>query len=269
MRRPFLRRTALVALLAAAPSAARGDELLVFAAISLTDALQECAAAWSADSHHVVRFNLASSSTLALQIQSGAPADVFLSADDAKMDALEAQQLLAAGTRRALLANRLVIVVPAPGAVAVRSPRDLLQNTVRRIAIAEPQTVPAGIYAQSYLASAGLWLPLRDKLVPVENARAALAAVESGNVDAGFVYMTDARMSSRVVVAYEVPVAGGPRISYPAAVLAAAPHGETARRFLAFLESEPCRSVFQEYGFIVVTPVTAETPPDSLPRVHY
>jgi len=104
--------------------------------------------------------------------------------------------------------------------------------------------------------------------VPVENVRAALAAVESGNVEAGFVYKTDARMSSRVVVAYEVPVAGGPRISYPAAVLAAAPHGETARRFLSFLGSEPCRAIFQKYGFIVVTPVTADTAVDSLSGVH-
>lgn len=251
----------VAALPAAAPRPAHGEELLVFAAISLTDALRDCATAWSAESHDAVHFNFGSSAILALQIQAGAPADVFLSADEAKMDSLEVHQLLAPGTRRTLWSNTLVVVVPAGGAVAVTAPRDLLHPGVRRVAIGEPRTVPAGIYARSYLESVGLWAPLRDKFLPVENVRAALAVVESGDVEAAFVYKTDARMSRRVRVAYEIPMAGAPRIVYPGAALAGAPHATAARRFLAFLDSAPCRAVFQEYGFIVVTPTAAASEP--------
>lgn len=261
----MLQRAVLPLLLAAvcavaAPLRAQGDPLLVFAAVSLADALGDCATAWSAATAHTAQFNFGASSTLALQIQAGAPADVFVSADDAKMDSLEAKQLLLPGTRRALLSNRLVVVVPVSGGPPVRTPTDLLQSGVRRIALGEPQSVPAGIYAKASLESAGLWAPLRHKLVPVENVRAALAAVESGNVDAGFVYRTDARLSARVRVAYEIPAAGAPRILYPAAILAATHHAATARSFLNYLQSDAARAVFQQYGFGVVTP-TATPPP--------
>jgi len=226
-------------------------ELTVHAAASLTDALQELKTSYEKTSGDTIVLNLGASSTLARQIQEGAPADLFLSADEAKMDALEKEGLLLAGTRRSLLSNTLVVVVPASGGLKIKSPQDLAGPKVRRLALAEPQTVPAGIYAKEYLTKLGLWDRVRDRVVPTENVRAALAAVESGNVDAGIVYKTDAGISQKVEVAYEVPVSAGPDISYPVAVVAKSKNPEAARRFLAYLESPPALAVFRKYGFLI------------------
>ena len=120
-----------------------------------------------------------------------------------------------------------------------------------RIAIAEPTSVPAGIYAKQYLGKLGLWDKLADKCVPTENVRAALAAVESGNADAGIVYETDARISKKVRVAYAVPVAEGPKISYPVAVLKDSKHSAGAKQFITHLASDAGLQVFRKYGFLI------------------
>ncbi|HEX2222800.1 MAG TPA: molybdate ABC transporter substrate-binding protein, partial [Thermoanaerobaculia bacterium] len=125
---------------------------------------------------------------------------------------------------------------------------------VKALPLAQPKTVPAGIYAREYLTKLGLWTAIARKVVPTDNVRAALDAVESGNVDAGIVYKTDARISKQVKVAYEVPRAEGPRISYPFAVVAATKHSASARRFLRFLGSPAARKVFEKHGFLVQAP---------------
>lgn len=227
-------------------------ELMVFAAVSLTEALQEHTAAYEAATGTKVVFNFGASSLLARQIQEGAPADVFFSADEAKMDELGKKGLLVPGTRLTLLSNTLVVVIESGSAVKLESPRDLAAPVVRHIAIAEPSSVPAGIYAKQYLKSAGVWRAVIDKLVPVENVRAALAAVEAGNCEAGIVYRTDARVSKRVQVAFEVPPALGPRISYPVAVVASSAQQEAAQRFVAFLRSDAARESFTARGFLVL-----------------
>ena len=126
------------------------------------------------------------------------------------------KDLLLAGTRRSLLSNTLVIIVPTDASAAPKSASDLTKPEYKKLALAEPQTVPAGIYAREYLQKLGLWDAVKDKVVPTENVRAALAAVESGNVEAGFVYKTDALLSKKVKVAVEISAAEGPKISYPA-----------------------------------------------------
>lgn len=234
------------------PAAGRADELAVFAAASLSDALQEIAAAWEKQGGDRVVLNLGASSTLGRQIQEGAPADLFLSADEATMDRLDKGQLLLSGTRKSLLSNTLVIVVPKDSALIISRPQDLAGPRVRSLALAEPQSVPAGIYAKAYLRKLGLWSKVVDRVVPTENVRAALAAVESGNVDAGIVYKTDAGISKGVRIAWEVPRAEGPAISYPFAVLAEAKRPQAARRFLAYLESAPALAVFRKLGFLVL-----------------
>jgi molybdate transport system substrate-binding protein len=244
---------ALLALCLPLAAPARGGELHVFAAASLTDALGELAAAYQKDSGETVLLNAGASSTLARQIQEGAPADLFLSADEEKMDGLEKRGLLLAGTRRSILANTLVIVVPADSTLRIAAPADLAAPRVRALALAEPQSVPAGIYARRYLEGRGLWERVRDKVIPTENVRGALAAVESGNADAGIVYKTDAGISKKVRIAYEVPRAEGPAISYPFAVVAATRRPQAARRFLAWLESPAALAVFQRYGFLLAT----------------
>ncbi len=228
-------------------------QVTVFAAASLTDSLKEVAVAYEKQSGDKIAFNFAASSTLARQIQEGAPADVFFSADEEKMDALEKNGLLLAGTRKSLLSNSLVIVVPGDAAGRLTSAFELTNAAITRIAIAEPGSVPAGIYAKQYLAKLGLWDKLVDKCVPTENVRAALAAVESGNADAGIVYKTDARISKKVRVAYEVPVAEGPKISYPIAVVRDSKAVDAARRLLNYVESKAALQIFRKYGFLITT----------------
>lgn len=244
MRRAFL----LLCFLLALPASA--EELHVFAAASLTDALKEIAPEYEKATGDKLVLNLGASSTLARQIQEGAPADLFLSADEEKMDGLEKRKLLLRGTRRSVLSNTLAVVVPLDSDLEISGPADLV--SVRALALAEPQTVPAGIYAKEYLKKKGLWSKVIDRVIPTENVRAALAAVESGNADAGIVYRTDAGISKKVRIAWEVPRAEAPEISYPFAVLADSDHKVAARRLLDWLSSPPALAVFRKYGFLIL-----------------
>jgi molybdate transport system substrate-binding protein len=235
--------------LSAAPVPAA--EINVSAASSLTEALQEASAVWTRQGGETVTFNFGASSLLARQIEEGAPADLFFSADEAKMDGLAAKNLIVKETRKSLLSNTLVFVVSKERGAAVASPDDLTKPEVRTIALAETQSVPAGIYAREYLVKKGLWNRMSGKVVPTENVRASLAAVEAGNADVAVVYKTDALISTKVRVAYEVSASDSPRISYPAAVLAAAKNPAGARRFIAFLQSPAGIDIFRRYGFLV------------------
>jgi molybdate transport system substrate-binding protein len=235
-----------------APGIARATDIMVFAAASLTDALREIGSAYETTHGDHVAFNFGASSTLARQIGEGAPADVFFSADEAKMDGLEQRGRVLAGTRVKLLSNTLVAVVAGDSKLAIAGPNDLTRAFVRVLALAEPQSVPAGIYAKEYLRRAGVWREVVDKVVPTENVRAALAAVESGNADAAIVYKTDAAISRKVRVAYEVPASEAPEIAYPVAVMKASPHPDAARAFIEALSQPAAREVFRRYGFLVV-----------------
>jgi molybdate transport system substrate-binding protein len=237
---------ALLLLLVLAPLAAA--EVRVFAAASLTDALTEIAGQYGKRTGERIVFNFAGSSTLERQIELGAPADLFASADADKMDRLARLGRIDASTRVSLLSNQLVVVVPRGETTVVRSARDLAK--LRRLALAEPSSVPAGIYARKWLERTGVWASVAPKVVPVENVRAALAAVEAGNADAAVVYRTDAAISKRVRVAYAVPAADGPAIDYPFAVTSDAANAAAAKRFLGFLRSDAARAVFRRYGFI-------------------
>jgi molybdate transport system substrate-binding protein len=232
-----------------APAPARAEEILVSAAASLTDVLKKIAADYQAKTQNTVRFNFGASNALARQIEEGAPADIFFSADVAEMHYLDAHGRLEPGTARNLLSNQLVIVVPADSKLAVAAPKDLLKPAIKRIALAEPSSVPVGVYSSKYLADEGLWEQIKPKIVPVQDVRATLAAVESGNVDAGFVYKTDAAISKKVKVAYEVPLAKGPKIMYPAAIVKESPHKRDARFFLNYLSTPDAKAMFKKYGF--------------------
>jgi molybdate transport system substrate-binding protein len=230
---------------------ARTAFILVFAASSLTDALREIGIPWERSVGVGVTFNFGASSLLARQIREGAPADLFLSADEAQMDGLEKAGFVEPGTRRSILSNTLVIVVPADSSLRIASERDLAGRRVGTIALAEPTSVPVGVYSKKFLESIGIWKQIAPKVVPTENVRATLAAVESGNVDAGIVYRTDALISKKVKVAFEVPAAEGPAISYPFALVKGAPQEAAARRFLEHLRSPAARAVFARHGFLV------------------
>lgn len=242
----------LAVLLPTLATAAHAADIQVFAAASLTDAMREIAATYEKEHGDKLVLNLGASSALARQIQEGAPADLFLSADEAKMSSLERNGLLLAGTRRSVLSNTLVIVVPNDSSLKIAGAKDLAASSLRALALAEPQIVPAGIYAKEYLQKIGIWSKVIDRVVPTENVRAALAAVESGNVDAAIVYKTDAGISKKVRIAHEVPRAEGPVISYPFAVLAESRQPDAARKFLAYLVSPAALDVFRKYGFLIL-----------------
>ena len=228
------------------------EDVTVFAAASLTDALKAAAQVHEKASGDKVRFNFAASSLLARQIEEGAPADLFFSADMAKMDALEKFNLLKPGTRRNRLSNQLVIIVPHDSTLKLKTPGDLVQKDMHHLILADPKTVPAGIYARDYLTKQRLWTELQSRAIPVDNVRAVLATLEAGNGDAGIVYKTDALLSKQVRTVYEVPQTETPEICYPVAVLKAAPHPAAAQRFRDFLESTNATEVFKQHGFIVL-----------------
>lgn len=226
-------------------------ELTVHAAASLTDAMKEIATTYEKESGDKLQFNFGASNLLARQIEEGAPADLFLSADEAKMDALERKGLLLAQTRRSLLSNLLVIVVADDAKSVPGSASDLMKVEYKKIALAEPQSVPAGIYAREYLQKLGLWEKVKEKVVPTENVRGALAAVESGNVEAGFVYKTDSLISKKVKIAVEISAAEGPKISYPIAIIKASKEPDRAKKFEEYLTGSEAETVFKKFGFII------------------
>lgn len=230
----------------------RAAEVTVFAAASLTDVLKEVAEAYEKHSEDKIVFNFAASSTLARQIKEGAPTDIFFSADEAKMDGLEAGGHIIKTSRRSLLSNTLVIVAPHDSQIVILSARDLTNRVVSRIALADTRVVPAGIYSKEYLLKLNLWSQIEPKVIPTENVRGALAAVESGNVDAGMVYKTDAAISKMVRIIYEVNRTEGPAISYPVALIKDGPHAVEAEKFLLYLESEDTARTFKRFGFTVL-----------------
>jgi len=239
-----------VILLLATQLGLQAGEVEVFAAASLTDALREIAATYEkAGGDHIV-FNFAASNTLDMQIKAGAPSDIFFSADEAKMNDLEKQGLIAKGTRKDLLSNSLVIVVPGDSSVTMTSAAQLAGPKIQKIALGQPQSVPVGIYAKEYLKKIGVWDQIAARVIPTESVRAALAAVETGNVDAGIVYKTDALISKKVKVAYEVPIAEGPAIAYPAALIQGSKHAAAAKKFLDYLSGPSSLKTFEKYGFI-------------------
>ncbi len=230
---------------------ASAAELTVYAAASLTDALKELTPLYAKTSGHTLRFNFGASGVLARQIKEGAPADILVSADALRLNQLDEAGLLLPGTRRILLANTLVVVVGAD-APPLPSLDALTQPATRRIALGIPATVPAGTYASEYLRKIKLWDTLQPKFVQLDNVRAVLAAVETGNADAGFVYKTDALASSKVTIGLEIPRSEGPVITYPIAVINSTAAADTARHFVEWLAASEAQAVFVRHGFLSV-----------------
>ena len=250
--RKSLSTAAVFLVLAWTHAGVQADEILVSAAASLTDVLQEISTGYQSKSKHTVKFNFGPSNGLARQIEEGAPADLFFSADLPQMDTLEKNGRLEPGTLKNLLSNQLVIIVPADSKLAISSPKDLLKTNIKRIALAEPSSVPVGVYSSKYLSDEGLWDQVKPKVVPVQDVRATLASVESGNVEAGFVYKTDAAVSKKVKVVYEVPIDKGPKIIYPAAIVKESKRKDAARDFMNYVQSPAAKAAFKRYGFVVL-----------------
>jgi molybdate transport system substrate-binding protein len=198
--------------------------------------------------------NYGASGTLQLQIEQGAPVDVFLSAAPKQMDALAAKGLLLDGTRKDILRNEVVLVIPAKSTAQIASFQNLARPAVKQIALGEPVTVPAGFYAKQVLTSLGIYKAVNGKAVLAKDVRQVLTYVETGNVDAGIVYSTDALSSSKVKVVATAPENSHDPVIYPAAVIKDSKHPEAARAFLDYLSGSQARAIFQKYGFTLAGP---------------
>jgi len=261
MRHAPARRTAVLALVAALvvctlPSHAadaQKPELLVFAASSLTDVLNELGALYTKESGQPVKFSYAASSVLAKQIESGAKADAFLSADTEWMDYVDSRNLIDKTTRKNLLGNRLALVAPADSTTKVKIAKGFPLAKILgdgRLATGDPDSVPVGRYAKAALTSLGAWDSVAERLVRAENVRAALGFVGRGEAMLGIVYETDARVEKKVRIVDTFPASSHPPIVYPVATSAKPQQG--ARAFVQFLSSKQAAAVFRKYGFTVL-----------------
>nr|WP_228039220.1 molybdate ABC transporter substrate-binding protein [Dolichospermum sp. LEGE 00240] len=227
------------------------SNLLVSAAASLKEALEEIKPLYRQSKANVnISYNFGSSGALQQQIEQGAPADIFISAAKKQVDALEKKGLLVAGTRNIIAKNKLVLVVPK-NAVSITSFYNLKDAKVKKIAIGEPRTVPAGQYGQQVLEKLKIWSEIKSKLVFANNVRQVLASVETGNADAGLVYITDAKISDKVKVVVTADEKYHSPIIYPLAIIKGSKNVDTAKEFSQFLSSNQAKAVFRKYGFIL------------------
>lgn len=227
-------------------------ELTISAAASMTDALTEIQQKYEADRQTIkLSFNFGASGALQQQIEQGAPADLFLSAAVKNMTALVDKQLIDTNNQTNLLANELVVVVPADGQSSISAIEDLTKEDVKTVAIGIPESVPAGNYAKEALTYAKLWDTLQAKAVQAKDVRQVLQYVETGNADAGFVYKTDALTSDKVKVAFAVDAASYKKIEYPIGIVKATKHAKEAEDFYTYLQTQEALDVFIKYGFTV------------------
>jgi molybdate transport system substrate-binding protein len=236
-----------------APVPSRAAEITIFAAASLKDSLSEIEKSWAAQTGHEAALDFAASSILARQIEASGGADIFISADQDWMDYLDGRKLIVHGTRKDLLGNHLVLIEPASSRTTIIiGPRFDLLGALQggRLAIADPDSVPAGKYAKSALTTLGVWSSLGDHLAKAENVRAALAYVARGETPFGIVYTTDALSEPRVRIAGTFPDSSHPPIVYAATLTTNAK--PLAAQFLRYLGSPQARAVFLKDGFVVL-----------------
>ncbi len=249
----------------ATPGASAGQptpsvEITVYAATSLKDALTAIQPICERQTGARLVFNFGASNDLARQIVAANKADVFFSADEGWMNRVADAGLVDATSRRNLLTNRLVVVVPDDSTLSVNSAADLTKPEVKRLSLANPEAVPAGRYAKAWLEKAGVWDKVSEKVIPAVDVRAALAAVEAGAVEAGVVYRTDAAIARRVRVALVVPEDEGPPITYPVAALGDRPHLDRARLLTACFAGHESGDVFGRFGFVVLPTEASDAP---------
>ena len=260
-RRTWLARCAGLALslafgLPAPPAAAQGSDLIVFAAASLKNALDAINAQWQKETGKAAKISYAASSALAKQIEQGAPAQMFISADLDWMDYAAQKSLIKADTRSDLLGNRIVLIAPKDRAakVEIKPGFDLAGILGEgRLSMANVDAVPAGKYGKAALEKLGAWEKVAGKVAQAENVRAALLLVSRGEAPAGIVYQTDAAADRAVTIIGTFPEDAHPPIIYPIALTASATHPDAAA-FLAYLKSAKAKPLFEAQGFTVLSP---------------
>ena len=229
---------------------ALATDLVVSAAASLTNAFADIGKEFEkAKPGSKVLFNFAASGQLLQQLSRGAPVDVFASADQQTMDKAEKQNLIVRGTRQNFVSNKLVVVVPANSKTGINSLEGLASPDIKRIALANPDSVPVGSYSKQALEAASLWDKLREKYISTTNVRQSLDYTARGEVDTAFVYLTDALiMPNRVKIAFEVP--SSTEILYPIAVVKGNGKEDLALKFVEFVKTESAQAILAKYGFL-------------------
>jgi molybdate transport system substrate-binding protein len=255
MTRPTI--VLLVLLLGLVRGPLSGADLTVFAAASVSEALDAAAKAFTAVTEKTVHVEYGGSGVLARKIREGARADVFFSADSRHIDQLAKNGLIVADSRRDIVGNTLILIAPAVGGPRLQKPADLADSNVRLLALGNPAVAAAGAYAQDLLEKEGLWPAVHDKVIFLDSVRAVIAAVESGNADAGFVYKTDAALAKKVRIITGVTATEGPRIVFPAVVITGSTRAHTGRAFVAWLAGPEAQAIFVRHGFL---------PPPSVPE---
>lgn len=225
-------------------------KILVSAAISLKDALEEIKSQYQKSQPGVqISYNFGASGTLQQQIEQGAPVDLFISASKKQMNALQAKGLVISGTISDLASNQLVLIVPSTSKLRITSFKNLTDATVKRIAVGEPRSVPAGQYADQVFQKLGISNAIKSKLVYGNNVRQVLAAVESGNADAGVAYITDAKTTNKVRAVATASASDHAAIVYPMGILKSTKNETATRNFVRYLASSPAKAILKKYGF--------------------
>jgi len=231
---------------------AQAVEINISAAVSLKDALSKIQKNYQAKYPNVkLVYNLGASGSLQKQIEQGAPADIFISAAPKQMNELEAKNLMDKATRKNLVENKLVVVVPKDSKLNITKYEDVTQEAMQKLALGETATVPAGQYAQQALQKLGLWDQLKDRVVFAKDVRTVLAYTETGNVEAGIVYKTDAISSEKVKVAAVAPEGSHEPIVYPVAIATNSKQQKAAEAFVEYLFSAESKAVFEKNGFVM------------------
>lgn len=243
---------ALSLLVSGCGGAAQPTELNISAAVSMKDALAEIQTNYQKKAPHIkLVYNLGASGSLQKQIEQGAPADIFISAAPKQMNELAAKNLVINATRKNLLENKLVLIAPKDSKLSISQLEDLQNDTVKQISIGETKVVPAGQYAEQALKKLGVWEKVQRKIVFAKDVRTVLTYVDTGNVDAGLVYKTDAAASKKVKILATAPDGSHAPIIYPAAVLSSTKHQKAAEEFLSYLAGPEGKTVFEKYGFVM------------------
>lgn len=227
-------------------------EVNISAAASLTDALTEIQTEYAKESNAILQFNFGASGALQKQIEEGAPCDLFLSASKANMDALEEAGLIVADSRKDMLGNTLTLVAAAEKADLIKGYEALATVDAASVSIGTPDSVPAGKYAQQSLENLGIWDQIQDKIVFAKDVRQVLEYVDTGNVDCGLVYKSDALAMETGIIVMDMPEDSHDPIVYPAALIKDSAQSEAASKFYEFLKTDYAKGVFEKCGFAVL-----------------
>ncbi len=232
------------------PAAGESEKLMVSAAASLTDAFTDIADKYEEENKGTdVSLNFGSSGNLRTQIEGGAPVDVFASADESQMNKLANESLIDNSTREDFAQNSLVLIIPANSTLNIKSLEDLTNSKVEKIAVGNPDTVPVGNYTRTALTEVGLWNQTESKMIFGEDVKQVLTYVERGEVDAGFVYMTDAKVADPETIEVVTNVSVSTPITYPIAVISSSENKEEAQKFVDFVDGAEGQEILNKYGF--------------------